>query len=1010
MKRVTTVLFFLVFLSVYTFAGTVGRIQGKVTDLQTGEPLIGANVIIVGTTFGAATDVNGEYTINNLVPGVYEVKASYLGYKTVTTTDVRISADLTTSLNFQLPAQGVQVGEVQVVAERPLVNASNTNAIKVTTNEQIQALPIRGVDNIAALTPGVIQQEGSLYIRGGRQDEVGYYLEGSDISNPLSSSSLGLGPRTSATLVSIPQDAVEEIQVQAGGYTAEFGGANAGIIRTQLKSGGPKLHASLQYITDNWTFKGKNERYNGKENLGTYSYGFNDVTASISGPLVGDHIKFYGIFENNNQADRNPSFYPGFNLGIVGDAITPGDTVNLSYPGGPLPGNSSYDYNGAATLNLDYNPTIVRLFGTFDFNRERLGAGTFTMFDLNRLPIRDTYNGDIGAKVTEILSPNAYVEVDGSYIFNQGKTYDPQLGDNFWAYGNAKANAAAGVPWQYTYRQQQRGPYDAPIPYLLFSTFSFATPNMPLMGNPNGTVANFNKFQNNSIDISASFSDQVNSENSLKIGGEFQTHTIRNYDPTATTANLAQSVAANPNLTKQDILIKQGVNNYGYDVLGNLYSGSSIDPATGSVPPFKPVVAGAYIEDRLEYKNLIVNAGLRYDYINTDNNTYKDPTQPNLAYNTATLQITDPSQFVKVPSFSSLSPRLGFSFPITDQTVFHAQYGKFVQQPSLSDMYASPYLIGYFINPNNGFFLLTPFGLNVRPTRTTQYEIGFTQQIGNFASVDITAYYKDIADQVVFGTQNVVSSTGWRPYEILTNGDYATTQGLELSFQMRRTERFLVNGSVSFQTAEGTGANPYSDNGEFGNPVQNILYIPQYIEPLSFNHAVNGNLNIDYHFAKDDGPDLLHEFGASLLLTFSSGHPYTLGTAKTPGTSSPDNVTVTDTRNRYAIEPLNSSITPSLFNVDFSIDKNIEFPEGISADIFIQVLNLFNTKNVTDVYSNTGVASTDGYLTNPDLTGYKQIHTYGQQYATLYQALNYDYNGLYGAPRQIRLGIRLEYQ
>jgi hypothetical protein len=1009
MKRVTTVLFFLLFLSIYVWGGTVGRIQGKVTDLQTGEPLIGANVIVTGTSFGAATDVNGDYEINNLEPGVYDLKASYIGYKTVTITGVRVSADLSSETDFKLPPEGVQVGEVQVVAQRPLVNKSNTNAIRITTNEEIQALPIRGIANIAALTPGVIQQNGNIYIRGGREDEVGYYLEGTNITNPLSSTIYG-GQQYDASQVNIPQDAVEEVQVQAGGYTAEFGGANAGIIRTQLKSGGPQLNASLQYITDNWTFKSRANRYNGVQHLGTYSYGFNDITGSISGPLVGDHIKLFGLFENNSQADRNPNFYPGFNFGPVNDKITPADSVNLNFPGGPLPGNTDNLWTGAATLTFDYNPTIVRAIGTFSFDRQRVGAGTFTMFDLGRLPIRDNYNGDFGLKVTHILSPAAYFELSGSYIFNKGKTYDPQLGDDFWNYSNKAANAAAGVPWIYSPYQTSKGPYDTPQPYTLFSTFSFAPPNAPLLETDQTlTLGNFHKFENDNIDLNGALSYDLNKQNSLKVGGEVQIMTIRSYTPTATSANVSAALAgASAGTSKQDLLIKSGVDNYGYTVLGDVYSGSN-NYTNGSMAPHKPIFAGAYIEDRLQYKNLIVNAGVRYDYINTDNFTFKDPTHPNLAYNASTLQVTDPSQFVKVAAYSAISPRLGFSFPITDVTIFHAQYGKFVQQPSLADLYTSPYQIANFINPSNSYFNPSPWGLNLRPTRTTQYEVGFTQQIGSFASVDITAYYKDISNQVVFASQPVDATTGWKSYQILTNGDYATTQGFEIDFKMRRTERFLVNGSLSLQNAKGTGDNPYVNNGEFGAPIQNIVFTPNYIVPLAFNHTLNGNLNVDYRFGKNDGPDVLHEFGASLLLTFSSGHPYTLGTAKSPGNSNPANAVVTDTRNRYALEPLNSSITPSNFQIDMRVDKTIELPENISANIFIQVINLLNTKNVTDVYSNTGSAATNGFLTNPDLTGYKQIDTYGQIYSDAYQALVYGYNGFYGTPREIRLGVRLEY-
>ena len=121
---------------------------------------------------------------------------------------------------------------------------------------------------------------------------------------------------------------------KAGGYTAEFGGANAGIIKIQLKSGGPNINPSFEYITDNLTFKSRENRYNGEKNLGAYSYGYNDMTASFSGPLIGDHIKIFGLFENLFQADRNPRKELTAFSGTIANDITPGDKINLNYPGG----------------------------------------------------------------------------------------------------------------------------------------------------------------------------------------------------------------------------------------------------------------------------------------------------------------------------------------------------------------------------------------------------------------------------------------------------------------------------------------------------------------------------------------------------------------------------------------------------------------------------------------------------------------------------------------------------
>ena len=214
MKRYITILLFFVLLPYLAFAGTVGKIKGKVTDLTSGEPLIGANILVLGTSFGAATDINGNYTIQNLEAGVYEVRASFVGYQTVTYSNIRVNAELTTELNFELPGEGIELQQVNVIAEKPLIIKSSTNANRITTSEMLEGLPFRGIDIIIGLTPGVVLQDKSLFIRGGRQDEVGFYLEGASITDPV------IGGRG----VTISQDAVEEIQVQSGGYTAEYGG------------------------------------------------------------------------------------------------------------------------------------------------------------------------------------------------------------------------------------------------------------------------------------------------------------------------------------------------------------------------------------------------------------------------------------------------------------------------------------------------------------------------------------------------------------------------------------------------------------------------------------------------------------------------------------------------------------------------------------------------------------------------------------------------------------------
>ncbi|NLT50297.1 MAG: TonB-dependent receptor [Ignavibacteria bacterium] len=220
-RKIFYCLLLLLLMPVLLLASTKGRIKGKVVDLQTNEPLVGANVLVIGSSTGAATDASGEFVLQNLEAGTYTLKASYLGYQSITISNIRVNADLTTDIDFQLPAEGINVGTVEIIAKRPLIQKDNTNKIRITSSEDIAALPVRSVNQIIGLSAGVVLQDNAVFIRGGRIDEVGFYLEGTSIKNPM----------TGGRGITLSQDAIEEVQVQSGGMTAEFGNGNAGIVR-----------------------------------------------------------------------------------------------------------------------------------------------------------------------------------------------------------------------------------------------------------------------------------------------------------------------------------------------------------------------------------------------------------------------------------------------------------------------------------------------------------------------------------------------------------------------------------------------------------------------------------------------------------------------------------------------------------------------------------------------------------------------------------------------------------
>ena len=986
-----------------------GKLRGQITDQETGEALIGANIIIVGTSYGAATDVNGEYIILNLVANTYEVKASYIGYQSKTISNVRINADLTTGLDFQLAAEGIQVGTVEVIAEKPLVNKYNTNANRITTSDDIEALPIRGVDNILSTTPGVVFQDNTIFIRGGRQDEVGFYLEGSNITDPM------VGGRQ----VTLVQDALEEISVQSGGYNAEYGNANSGIIRQQLKSGTPDWKFSLEYITDNIGFNGSDDRYSGNKSLGTYWFGYNESIVTLSGPLFSPKVKFFGLFNYNFINDATPQPLPGINLGEITDPAT-GTTIDLTYPAGARPNSWTQNYTGTGSLTFDLNPAIFRIIGTYTSNtapnpwsatRDLNQVGN--LMNTIRTEMTENQDGAFSLKYTHLFTASSFLEANVGYSFNNFKRYDPFLKDDWALYGDGKANEELGLGFDWPYNPETGADrYISPPAVNLFN-FKFF---------PYGAaIAAYQDFSRQNYNFSLAFSSQITKEHNLKFGGEFQYYDIANFGMGNETilklpAKFAADEALENPVGRATLIRREGVNNFGYTPLGEKTNDGLPDYEQSRTPTF----VGVYAQDRIEYNDLIINVGLRYDRIDIANYIPVDQTRPEDTWDEVTHDVIA-SGVQKTEAKDYISPRLGFSFPVTDVTIFHAQWGKFVQQSRLRDVYQGLNATGY--NVGGGFQINAPVGFDVQPTRTTQYEVGFTQQIGEFASVDITGFYKDIKDNVLYQQVILAEGSPFGNYYVLANGDVATTKGIEIAYNMRRVERFKVDGNITFTDGRGTGSFPNSNRGMVSAPLDPLLtpggFTPVYIAPLQFNQAIRAAINLDYRWGKGDGGPVLQQLGVTFLGTYSSGHPFTRG----QGSGSLE----LDARFRQPLEPLNSSTTPSTFQVDMRLDKTFDIADMFNLNIYFYVINLFDIENIQNVFMRTGSASDDGYLGDPNQGG-QQVLTFGEDYARVYRALNLNYHqdwynsqigsssapstiqpSIYGPPRQIRFGIRLEY-
>ncbi len=935
MYRKACDLWLVLLLPALLLAGTTGKIKGKVLDRENGEPLPGANVSIDGTTLGAASDLNGEFIILNVPVGGYTLKCSFIGYRTMTVSSVRVNVDLTTELNFSLPSEAVELSAVEIVAERPLVNKNATNEVHIKSAEEIQNLPVRGYAAVAGLSAGVVQFGGNLHIRGGRPNEVTFYVDGVYQNNPFNSMRSG----------DLSNNAIEEVQVQNGGFNAEYGFANSGLIHTSTKTGSTKYRVSGEVISDE--FLSEQEK-----NAGAFSYGYNLYNVAVSGPVpYTDNVKFFLTGERQFQRDRTPSSgaHPVLRDGLPSLAF------------GPLPGNALTRWNWNGNLLIDLRPLQFKIGGNSTRDVQRTYAQRYSLFNSDRVSRQETDTDSYYIKATHTLGPKTFYTATASYFRNEF-----QLGDNVWfdnleAYGDPARNY--WLP----------GPGIQPKTNALNADFW-----------PEGWV--FNAYQRNKstfLGLKTDFTHQAGRVHELQAGFEYRYNTVRNYR--ILPMGLAALRANNPALSDVDVYIAAYADNIGYDVFGKSEVNSGPDAAR------HPKLAAFYVQDKLEYSDLVVNVGLRFDYFDPATPQFADPTKIRFLANG---QI-DPAQLVDGKSYTNLNPRLGMSFPVTDKTVFHAQYGKFTQQPVLNQLF-----ISYAVFANNlqaGNFTQSG-NPALEPVKTTSYEIGFRQQVGDNASLDVTAFYREIRDLV----QQRLIQADPIAYAVFVNGDYGTVKGLSATFDLRRTKNVAASASYTLQFAGGTGSAgaDASNINWLGTPP---LY-PTFVSPLDFDQRHTLTLNMDLRTSKDEGPAFLgarplSRVGLNFLFTLGSGFPYTPGHQRSAIFSVGPGAVA---RPQAAI---NSAYTPFTYNLDARLDKSFTIA-GLDMNVYLWAINILGAQNVANVYDQTGQPNNDGFLASPEGAAYIARDPSGL--ADDYYSAHVTNPLNYGAPRQYRLGLRLD--
>jgi outer membrane receptor protein involved in Fe transport len=282
----------LIFVFIFPFmvlAQNYGKIMGKVIDDKTKAALPGVNVIVEGTTLGAATDLEGKYVILQVPPGYYNIRVDYMGYQSVRVEQLLVRANHIAYADFSLEPKVLDMEEVVVMGERPVIEKDITATVRSVTDQEMQNIPSTTVSDILQMQAGVVNR-GGLHFRGGRTGEVTYFIDGVPLKDPLFSD-------ISSSEV-INREAIAEMQVISGTYSAEYGNSMSGIINITTKEGGSRIRGELNVKSSGV----------GLEQAST-DYNRNVVRATVSGPLI---FKQTNFFLSGNLDDRDNYLPWGF--------------------------------------------------------------------------------------------------------------------------------------------------------------------------------------------------------------------------------------------------------------------------------------------------------------------------------------------------------------------------------------------------------------------------------------------------------------------------------------------------------------------------------------------------------------------------------------------------------------------------------------------------------------------------------------------------------------------------
>lgn len=958
------------------FGATTGKIAGVIRDANSGDPLIGANVIILedgrATTMGAATDAQGYFAILNVEPGIYDALVSYVGYSDVRITDIEVNINLTTELNVDMQVEVIGQEEVLVVATRELMKKDEFASTHNVTSEEMQVQPIDNFMTIAQNQPGVV---GS-HFRGGRSGEVLVVIDGMPVRDPASTYSGATGGFT----LDVPTDAISEMEVSLGGLSAEFGNVQSGVINVATDAGGRKLSGKATWMTTDFG-SGMNDVLMPLDKFKEKTLKFFPETAnqdSLRKLIIPEEDRWYTLKYQHELQNV-------LRLNLSGPLIPNSNRLTFALSADLSKEKQDYFINNNYSNQKYYGKVTAKLNDKMKFSAS--GMYNYTMsddfyiyaskygpsdeywinerfYDPDPSYIRDTaliihYVEDASAYQDSAYRigrrDSVFVGSDTITWYQQNIFKDVYVEDRIMDHLWDRETKAYSFNLGFTHQLNSKTYYELKYQHLNSSYFYGVRDVEDYDGD--GDV---NEYLNWDFNGEGPYYKNRERENDIWwVGGDDP-----GYRDQISTVNKVKFDIENQLTQNHQLRGGFDFTHNNMDVTNIAWSTISYNPVDSSYSRtyFRTDIwsednidFGMYVQDKMEFRGVVALVGLRYDYFNPSG--FGDPvlypadfTNPFESLDDNGVPILkDP---VKAKAKHQISPRFGLSFPLTDRDKIMFTYGHYFQRPDSYYLYRN---LNYEKLTTTGNYIGNP---SLDPEKTVSYDISLEHLFSPTLKASVTGYYKDVTNLMNF--QKYVFRNSPSDGNIYVNADFANIKGLEVALYKTLTEYWGASVNYTFSNAQGRLYNDYTAP-LFGED--------QKMFPLNYDQTHTVNVNVTLRTPGRLSP-LLRNWRANMQFDLNSGQPYSsYGTGRT-----------------------NDLRLPWTYNMDLRLNRLISMGP-VDMNLFLDIFNVFNSLYITYI-------------------GSSQFYNLRNDAAIVDQDIDYSfiYNPeVYNNPRQFRAGLSVQF-